>query len=585
LKPASSDRGGRPGDDFNLRATWADVLAPAGWTMVYTQQETTYWRRPGKQFGISATTNRGGSDYLIVFSTSTPFETRQGYSKFRAYAILHQDGDFNAAARDVRRKGYGTSTPADVMEYETPAANRIILDPADPLPSAKVFVDRTHTINDRVSLQHQGGVFYAYDAQVNAYHEHDETTVRADLYKMLEVCLRRTNSKAGQPPALAPFQPTKAKVENVVDALRAVTNLPSGSAPPCWLRDDPGLDPRDILACRNGLLHVPTRHMIPATPDFFTLQGLDFAFDPNAPAPEAWLHFLRDLWPDEADSPATLQEAFGYNLTPRTHLQKILMLVGPKRSGKGTIARIMRLLLGERNCCGPTLAGLGEQFGLASLVGKGLAIISDARIGGRTDTAILTERLLSISGEDALSVPRKFLPDWTGRLSARFWLLTNVLPKIEDGSGALASRFIVLRLAKSFYGREDHGLLDKLIPDLPGILNWALAGYDRLYARGRFLQPASATDLVQEFEDLGSPIGAFVRERCEVGRGFAVRKDLLFDVWKQWCSETGRDKPGTTQVFARNLRSAVPWLGESRPLVMGSRVRYFEGVRPREDAE
>ena len=56
--------------------------------------------------------------------------------------------------------------------------------------------------------------------------------------------------------------------------------------------------------------------------------------------------------------------------------------------------------------------------------------------------------------------------------------MTNELPRIEDASGALSSRFIVLTLTQSFYGREDHSLLDRFIPELPGILLWALNGSD-----------------------------------------------------------------------------------------------------------
>jgi putative DNA primase/helicase len=242
----------------------------------------------------------------------------------------------------------------------------------------------------------------------------------------------------------------------------------------------------------------------------------------------------------------------------------------------------MRRLLGERHVSGPTLANISEQFGLSILVGKSVAIIADARISGRTDTAVLTERLLSISGEDTLSIPRKFLPDWNGKLTTRFLLMTNELPRIEDASGALASRFLVLTLHESFYGREDHGLFERFLPELPGILNWALEGWDRLYARGRFVQPPSAAALVQEFEDLGSPIGAFVRERCEVGPTYDVPKDRLFQAWKTWCAENGRERPGTVQTFGRNLRAVLPGLGESQPRVLGARVRYYEGIRPRD---
>ena len=343
--------------------------------------------------------------------------------------------------------------------------------------------------------------------------------------------------------------------------------------------------PFDVLPCRSGLLYIPTRKLLPATPQFFTLNGLEFAFDRHAGEPEHWLRFVHDLWPDDLESRQTLQEVIGYLLTPRTHFQKLFMLVGPKRSGKGTIGRVVRRLLGDRGVCGPTLANMSEQFGLSILIGKSTAIIADARISGRTDTAVITERLLSISGEDTLSIARKYLPDWNGKLSTRFLLLTNELPRIEDASGAFASRFIVLTLRQSFFGREDHGLLDRFIPELPRIVNWALEGYDRLYARGRFVQPQASAALIQECEDLGSPIGAFLRECCDVAKGHEVPKDRLFQAWKTWCAENGRDRPDTVQTFGRNLRAAVPWLGESQPRVLGARVRYYEGIRLRDGDE
>ena len=61
-------------------------------------------------------------------------------------------------------------------------------------------------------------------------------------------------------------------------------------------------------------------------------------------------------------------------------------MVGPTRGGKGVIARILGALIGKRNVCGPTLNSLGGDFGLQPLIGKSLAVISDARFIGK-DTA------------------------------------------------------------------------------------------------------------------------------------------------------------------------------------------------------
>ena len=98
----------KPGDDFNARASWDEILIPEGWTRGYTANGTTMWTRPGKKssLGYSATTKEETGN-LFVFTTSTTFEQEKPYSKFAAFTHLHHGGDYSAAARDLRSKGYG----------------------------------------------------------------------------------------------------------------------------------------------------------------------------------------------------------------------------------------------------------------------------------------------------------------------------------------------------------------------------------------------------------------------------------------------------------------------------------------------
>jgi hypothetical protein len=99
-----------PGDDYNARTTWEELLQPLGWTVVYRKGESTVWRRPGKTEGISATTNFNGNDKFYVFSTSTIFDAETSYSKFAFYATTKHGGDFKQAATTLRNLGYGAQT-------------------------------------------------------------------------------------------------------------------------------------------------------------------------------------------------------------------------------------------------------------------------------------------------------------------------------------------------------------------------------------------------------------------------------------------------------------------------------------------
>ena len=489
------------------------------------------------------------------------------------------------ATKRLRPGGGNAETPHENGHQTGPETNAnippcghadepLVLDPTDPLPTARLFLDRLYTRDRLRTLHHHCDQFYAWTG--TRYELADDQSIRAQLYDLLETAQRPARRKN----AAIAFRPNSRKVSDVIDAVRAVSNVPSAKRPPTWLASIPNgcPPPAEILACSNCLLNLPTGELQPPTPAFFSLNSLDFAYDHAAPPPAAWLRFLSELWGSDAEAIETLQDWCGYCLTNDTRQQKIAMIVGPKRSGKGTIARVLTALLGQANVCGPTLASLGQNFGLAPLIGKQLAIISDARLGGRADQQAIAERLLSISGEDALTVDRKFLEPWTGCLPTRFLILTNELPRVADSSGAFASRFIVLTIQTSFYGREDLALTGRLLDELAGILKWAIAGWRRLQERGRLVQPASSAEAIRDLEDLSSPIGAFLRDRCDLGASCQVECATLFVAWCDWCKAANRDHTGTKQTFGRDLRAAIPWLRTAQPREGGTRERHYLGV-------
>lgn len=236
------------------------------------------------------------------------------------------------------------------------------------------------------------------------------------------------------------------------------------------------------------------------------------------------------------------------------------------------------------------MKALGTGFGLQHLIGKTVAFLSDMRLGGMADGDAIAETLLRITGRDDFTIDRKFKEAWEGRLSTRFVVSSNVLPKLPDASPALANRFSVLRMQQSFLGREDPGLADRLMAELPGILLWALEGWRRLRDRGRFILPGASEDAVQELLQLGSDVAAFVHERCELAPGYEVEKDRLYALYREWCERTGR-KPKHETTFATELYAATSnKVTARRPSRRGQRLNVYAGIalrgadpRPEED--
>ena len=503
-------------------------------------------------------TNRGAIVKVIRIPAGPP-DTNGKPTKLGLDDYLATQDDPKRAMRELLDKAEDPP-PQKTIDVRLPGQQM------DSTREGPKFIDATKL--DGVSrLRFWRGSWYYW--QDGAYREHQAAEVRARLVEML---MRDF------------FAIAQGHTSNVLDVAKSVAILPFSIEPPAWIGKAGPWPADEVLVTKSGILHLPsfakslddcTR---PLTPRLFTENALHYAFDIDAPQPVAWLNFLEQLWAGDQDSIALLQDWFGYCLTNDTRQQKIMMIVGPRRSGKGTIARILRETIGPANCCGPTLAGLGTNFGLWPLLGKSVGIISDARLSGRTDSQIVVERLLSISGEDALTVDRKNLEPVTCKLPTRMMILSNELPRLGDSSGALAGRMILLRLRESFYGREDHALTDKLLAELPGILNWAINGWVRLRHRGRFSQPESAADLLGELHDISSPIGEFIRECCITDPARNVARSDLYHRYEEWCEAKGRTHPEDETGFGRNLRAAIPTLGNSQHRIDGSPVRFYEGI-------
>jgi putative DNA primase/helicase len=455
--------------------------------------------------------------------------------------------------------------------------------PEDPHRLARTFLNRHCSHPDGLALRYWNEEWHRWDGK--CWRTCPDREISSELTGLIKAEYDRLSRERNDTP-----KPVTTKaVGNTIQALRHLGLLSTRDVrrQPEWLGPlEPGRsqpDPIEILPASNGLVHLPSfadhqSCLIPPTPRFFSPNSLGYAFDPKAPEPRAWIGFLDSLWPDDPESIEALQEWFGYLLTPDTCQQKILMLIGPKRSGKGTIGRVLRALVGPDNVAAPTLSGVATNFGLAPLIGKPVALIADARLSGRADTQVIVERLLSISGEDAQTIDRKHLTSWTGSLPTRFVLISNELPRLGDSSGALPSRMILLSLTRSFYGHEDTTLSDRILAERPSILLWAIEGWRRLRERGRFLQPSSGRELLDELDELASPVSAFLSAACDVAAELDVEVKDLFEAWKKWCTENGRDHPGDVAGFGRSLRACLPGLKTIQIRRGESRIRVFRGL-------
>ena len=206
-------------------------------------------------------------------------------------------------------------------------------------------------------------------------------------------------------------------------------------------------------------------------------------------------------------------------------------------SGKSTLVWVQERLAGSGSYASLNFHDwMKTENSRAHLLGKKVAVFPDVRLkpaktfgsvgydpGGLDHQS--AQMLLNIIGRDTIAIGRKFKEAWQGRLSVKVIITTNEVPNLQDASGVLVSRFIMLEFKESFYGREDVNLREKLELELPGIANRCLAAHRRLRGRGRFIQPSAGLPLVKKIEEKVDPYTAFMRD-CFVadpeGKGVLV---------------------------------------------------------------
>ena len=445
------------------------------------------------------------------------------------------------------------------------------IDAKDHLDIAKRFFDSCFTAAGKGTLIHHQSNWHHWTG--NRYEVVAEDDIKARLWKWLAKC------KCWKQDKVVAFQPSRSIVSGVIDALKAVSNHSSGVEAPCWITTGPA----DVIAFDNGLLDVEEllssgkQDVLSHTPNWFSPNCLPHKFDPKATCPR-WLEFLNQVFDGDQERIQTLQQWFGYNLTTDNRQHKLALLIGPPRSGKGTTMAVMSAMLGRYNVANTSLAALGGRFGLEPLIGKQAALIDEGHLGKFSDTSQILERLKAISGGSEQTVDRKGIAALSSvALKVRFTLAVNELPRLSDSSAAMRSRLLLIPFFNTYEGREDFGLLDRLLTEIPGITNWALAGLRKLREAGRFQNPAVGEKILRDFVYLSSPVKAFLDECCEVDCQAGVcRKDLQL-AWQFWCEENGH-MPGSKADFGRKLRAVVPRIDDERRRINGGREWWYVGV-------
>ncbi|MFD2839351.1 phage/plasmid primase, P4 family [Populibacterium corticicola] len=606
-----------PGDDFEAKTSWADILTPAGWTFLYTDGSgTSYWRRPGKNQGISATTGHADDrNRLYVFTSSTEFDQEVPYTKLGAHALLNFGGDHSAAAKALYAKGYGQRAEQQRITGPDPIFDDILngthswttsTNPAAPTAQSATTAPSTQNAANTASTANTVAAITTYERGPATYTETDDGNALRfiDTHKEhIRYVPQRGEwltwnghtwqwDEAGHVFELArdiarnlpthDKEATKHRKGSLsASGLGAMVKIARSDARTVAHLTDLDANPYE-LNTPSGVVNLRTGQITPPSPKLLHTRTTTVPIDPTLPTPR-WTSFLADTFAGDPELTTYIQRLLGVSLVGKVLEQMLPFAFGSGANGKSVLFETVQKIagIGPNGYAATIPADLLVQRAredhpatIAQLSGVRIAIGGELEQGARFAEA----KVKALTGGDPINArfmaqnPFTFVPTHT------LWLHANHRPEVKAGGPAFWRRIKQIPFIHTVpEDKRIEGLEDILLTEEgPGILAWLVHGAADYFTLG-LTTPASVVAATEEYKQETDTIAQFVEDRCELGSPNAqhmhVQIAKLRAVYESWCREEGVE-PATAKALSMQLKSRFG-IETSRSM----NARFYDGIR------
>lgn len=333
-----------------------------------------------------------------------------------------------------------------------------------------------------------------------------------------------------------------------------------------------------LLGFPNGVLHLPSGTFFPPDPTVKISLPLHFDYSPDAECPE-WMKFLSEVQPD-AGMVDFLQECWGLTISGSTAEQKMFFVFGKGANGKGTMLEVF-----ERNLAplaanlnfdsvahgGPQRSTRGDIFKLQN---KRYARVSETEEGRYLNTG----RLKAISHGDVITASDLFIKETSFQITCKLWMEGNCKPKITDDSEGFWRSLILIEFNQYFPPESwDTNLPAKLDAEFPGILNWAVRGFQRWNERGFLAIPATVKGASSTYREEENPLLEFITDLCYLDPDVKIQVPILYKAYTEYESGEGRNV-ATKILDSRSFGHKMANIQGVRAGGKSNGIRFYRGI-------
>jgi P4 family phage/plasmid primase-like protien len=326
------------------------------------------------------------------------------------------------------------------------------------------------------------------------------------------------------------------------------------------------------LNFQNGVYDVPTRRLLPHSPDYGFRHILPFSFDPGARCPR-FDRFLTEILPGDKENQDAIMEFMAYGLfNDECWLQKALFFIGEGRNGKSTLLDVITALAGKENTLEIGFHSLVDKDTKRAMLENKLFCISEET---KSTTLLESDMFKLLVAGGTVDVKKIYVKDYQIKNKAKFIMSFNSITASRDKTHALYRRIRMIHFNQTF--KVDGTIKKELHAELPGIFNKVLEAYERLNTQGQLTESVMSERMLENFKRDNDSCYTFLTDHYRVGEdndSFIPKQDL-YNNFCQYFDENGYSRNAKPDIKTF-MKSVKTFMG---PLFTETRRRHTGGLK------
>ena len=285
-----------------------------------------------------------------------------------------------------------------------------------------------------------------------------------------------------------------------------------------------------LLNLQNGVLNLRTGELSKHEKKDLITKLAPITYDAGATCP-LWEKFLDRVLGGNEELIEYLRRAVGYTLTGDTSEHVLFFLYGTGANGKTTFLHTLQTIFGDYSCqADPDLLlhtyNSQHPTNIARLEKVRLTVCMEVGEGRSMRTSLMKQ----LTGGDKRTARRMRQDFREYEPTDKIWLGANNKPRIRGQELAIWRRIKLIPFTVTIpEDEQDKHLVEKLISEGPGILNWALRGCKQWQFEEALNEPADVKNATADYKSESDPLNEFIADYCNIETNAETTTSALYE--------------------------------------------------------